>query len=177
MSYFPLEKLQHNQRDGLSALQSSYRVTYRMLKKAMEAPAGPGDKELIAGMISDVQYAIEWMQTGVCPGNRRGIERRAAYQREKLMDPSQMQTYIEQLSYGSPSPSITEEQRTRLEQALSGLSSRERECYELHYGMYYSFQEIASLLELKKGTVQYYLQSAHKKLRSCKLQDRKLLYP
>ncbi|MCR8636179.1 sigma-70 family RNA polymerase sigma factor [Paenibacillus radicis (ex Xue et al. 2023)] len=154
--------------EGLSDLQSSYRSTCRMLQKAQETTVVRGDRELINGMISDVQFAIDWMQTGKCPGNRRGIERRAAYQREKLMDPSQMQTYIEQQHHVAPSSVITEQQRHRLEHALSHLSSRERECYELHYGMCYSFQEIASLLVLKKGTVQYYLQTAQKKIHSVK---------
>ncbi|WP_216624460.1 sigma-70 family RNA polymerase sigma factor [Paenibacillus foliorum] len=161
MSHPPISQSYNN---DLTDLQSSYRTTYRMLQKVQETAVTRGDKELINGMISDVQYAIEWMRTGICPGNRRGIERRAAYQREKLMDPSQMQTYIEQQHRLTPASVITEHQRDQLEHALSQLSSRERECYELHYGMCYSFQEIASLLALKKGTVQYYLQTAQKKI-------------
>ncbi|TDF92169.1 sigma-70 family RNA polymerase sigma factor [Paenibacillus piri] len=157
---------------GLSELLLSYRLTYRMLHQAQTA-AAPGDKELISGMMSDVQYAIEWMKTGRCPANRRGIERRSACQREKLMDPQQMQTYLEQQSCPTRPNPLTGEQRVRLELALSLLSPRERECFELHHGMCYSLQEIASLLQLKKGTVQYYVQTAQSKLRPDKLQGLK----
>jgi RNA polymerase sigma factor (sigma-70 family) len=151
----------------LSGLHGSYRHTYRIVQQARET-AAPGDKHLMTGMLTDVQYAIDWMGTGICPGNRRGIERRAAYQREKLMDPIHMQTYIEQQTVESRPSSISEQQRARLDQALSRLSRRERECYELHYGMCYSLQDIASLLGLKKGSVQYYLQAAVKKLQLVK---------
>jgi RNA polymerase sigma factor (sigma-70 family) len=149
---------------GISELKKSYRSTYRMLIHAKERACGIEDKELITEMISDVSFAIEWMQTGKCPGNRRGIERRASYQREKLTDPFQMQIYVEQSIAETAHTLLTEEQKARIEHVLSALSTRERECYELHHGMRYSLSEIAALLGLKKGTIQSYLQTAHKKI-------------
>ncbi|MCQ6512965.1 hypothetical protein NPN18_24675, partial [Vibrio parahaemolyticus] len=63
--------------------------TRKLLKKASDE-----DKEVIRGMISDLEFAIEWMETGRRPGNRRGIERIAAYQREKPFDLLLMQKFF-----------------------------------------------------------------------------------
>jgi positive control factor len=62
--------------------------------KKMYRSATDEDKKVIAGMIFDLEFAIEWMETGRRPGNRRGIERRAAYQCEKIFVPLLMQKYF-----------------------------------------------------------------------------------
>ncbi|MEK3725309.1 sigma-70 family RNA polymerase sigma factor [Paenibacillus sp. FSL H8-0034] len=150
---------------GIDELKQAYRSTHHILLKAKEVAHPPEEQQLIAEMIADVNYAIEWMHTGKCPGNRRGIERRAAYQREKLVDPFQMQIYMQQHNPVMDEPAaVTESQRLQIEQVLAGLSIRERECYELHHGMSYSLSEIAELLGVKKGTVQGYVQTANKKV-------------
>lgn len=148
---------------NIAELKRSYRGTHRGLQKAKDK-ASPADKEAIEEMIADVNYAIEWMHTGKQPGNKRGIERRAAYQREKLMDPLRMQSFMQHHSSGSPA-NLSEDQRFQIESALSVLSGRERECFELHHGMCYSYAEIATFLCVKKGTVQGYVESARKKLK------------
>ncbi|NHN29453.1 sigma-70 family RNA polymerase sigma factor [Paenibacillus agricola] len=151
--------------NGIAELKMSYRSTRRILVSAKENSHPPEEQLLIAEMIADLTYAIEWMHTGRCPGNRRGIERRAAYQREKLVDPFQMQIYMQQHNepLGKPDK-VSEVQRIQLECVLSSLSVRERECYELHHGSGYSLSEIAELLGVKKGTVQGYIQTANKKV-------------
>ncbi|WP_141536513.1 hypothetical protein [Bacillus cereus] len=45
------------------------------------------EKKIFSGMISDLEFTLEWLRTGIRRGNRRGIERRAAYQRERACDP------------------------------------------------------------------------------------------
>lgn len=54
------------------------------------------------GMNSDVNFAIEWTHTGRRPGNKRGVERRAAYLRGKLMDPVRMQSFVSGNNAGRP---------------------------------------------------------------------------
>jgi RNA polymerase sigma factor (sigma-70 family) len=146
---------------SIADLEASYRATYRSLIHAKERAAAFEDKDLICDMMSDVQFTIEWMGTGAVPGHRRGIERRATYQRELLTDPCLLPLYAERHPHTSI---LTDAQRQRLDHALSVLSTRERECFELHYGTGYSYHDIAATLGLKKGTVQYYLQTAKKKL-------------
>ncbi|WP_429842380.1 sigma factor-like helix-turn-helix DNA-binding protein [Brevibacillus sp. FIR094] len=82
--------------------------------------------------------------TGRRPGNKRGIKRRAAYEREKLMDPVRMQAFVSRSTAGSPC-NLTQWQRFQLEDALSSLTERERECYVLTHGEGFSFDETARL--------------------------------
>ncbi|MEK4509733.1 MULTISPECIES: hypothetical protein [Paenibacillus] len=63
----------------------------RALKSAERAysRADADDKKVIGGregIISELEYVIEWLETGRRPGNKRWIECRAVYQREKLVD-------------------------------------------------------------------------------------------
>jgi DNA-binding CsgD family transcriptional regulator len=117
----------------------------------------------IEGMITDVNFAIQMMHTGRLPGSRRGVERRAAYQKNKLMDPVRMQAFTQQSTAGSPA-NITEDERTRIEMALCTLSGRERECYELAHGMGFKPKAIAVMLEIGEGSVKEYIERAHRKV-------------
>lgn len=121
------------------------------------------DRGIINEMVSDCEWTIEWLESGRRPGNKRGIERRAAYQREKLMDPVRMQAYITKSSAGSPA-NLTDWQRFQIEDALSRLSERERECYVLAHGECFSFSEIAGMLGVSKGSVEVYVSRAQKKI-------------
>lgn len=53
----------------------------------IEADITALDSEIktLGEMILDTEYRLEWLDTGRRPGNKRGIERRAAYQRESLL--------------------------------------------------------------------------------------------
>jgi RNA polymerase sigma factor (sigma-70 family) len=121
------------------------------------------DRRIINEMIADCEWTIEWLDSGRRPGNKRGIERRAAYQCEKLMDPVRMQAYLTQSSAGSPA-NLSDWQRFQIEDALSRLSDRERECYVLAHGECFSFSEIAGMLGVSKGSVEVYVTRAQKKI-------------
>ncbi len=140
----------------------NYRKTRNQLRKAYEA-ADADDRKIISGMISDCEYVMEWLETGRRPGNKRGIERRAVYQRLKLVDPIRMQSFRQPATGGSPS-NLSEYQRFQIEDALSRLSPRERECYTMAYGDCLSFSRIGELLNLKKSTVQSYVETAQYKI-------------
>ncbi|WP_084011936.1 sigma factor-like helix-turn-helix DNA-binding protein [Paenibacillus kribbensis] len=144
------------------ATPMNYRKSRNIAKRAYEN-ADESDKKVISGMVSDCEYVIEWLSTGRRPGNKRGIERRAAYQREKLMDPLRMQAYMQQNTAGSPS-NISEGQRFQIEEALRRLSDRERECYVMAHGECLSYGYIANLLGISKGSVENYVERAQKKI-------------
>jgi RNA polymerase sigma-70 factor (ECF subfamily) len=119
--------------------------------------------DLIKGMISDVNYAIEWLHTGRQPNAKRGIDRRSVYQRTVYMDPAKMQHYMRPTNSRSAS-TLTEDERDRLRDVLSILSERERECYELHYGYGFTYDEVAVMLKISKGSVEEYVKRAHAKV-------------
>lgn len=147
-------------------LKLSYRGTYRALQKARDKADQEKDQatsDSITEMITDVNFAIEWMHTGRRPGSKRGIERRAAYQKNKLMDPVRMQAFAQQNTAGSPS-NLTEWQRVQIKDALCRLSEREKECYVLAHGYCHSFDDIAKFLNISKSAVQKYVERAQKKI-------------
>lgn len=129
------------------------------------------DGPLIGGMISDLQYAIDWMKSGRRPGTRRGVERLAAYQRERPMDPLVMQSYVSS-AQGDPYKMIDEEpvhhltrdEKERLEDALSVLTKKEREVYLMSRGFCLSYAEIANYLCVSRSAVQDTVERAEKKI-------------
>lgn len=121
------------------------------------------ERQIIGEMIGDTEFVIEWLETGRRPGNKRGIERRAAYEREKLMDPVRMQAFVSRGTAGSPC-NLTEWQRFQLEDALAILTERERECYVLTHGEGFSFEETARLLQITKSSVQTLVTRAQAKI-------------
>ncbi|WP_152669189.1 sigma factor-like helix-turn-helix DNA-binding protein [Paenibacillus sp. DMB20] len=150
---------------GAASLQN-YKMSLRIAERAYRLAhkrADADDKKVISGMISDCEYIIEWLETGRRPGNKRGIERRAAYQREKLVDPLRMQAYVRNTKAGGPS-NLSDWERFQIEDALSRLSERERDCYTMAHGECFSFQEIADFLGISKGTVEEYIERAQRKI-------------
>ncbi|MED5052687.1 sigma-70 family RNA polymerase sigma factor [Anoxybacillus rupiensis] len=154
----------------MNNLIQQYKESLKVAKK-MYRSATVEDKKVIAGMISDLEFAIEWMETSRMPGNRRGIERRAAYQREKPFDPLLMQKY-----FRSSEPTyewddhnkesvITEWDKQRIEDALSVLTDREREVYLMSRGYCLTYSEIANYLCISSSSVQTMIERAEKKIK------------
>jgi len=142
--------------------QKSRKIADKAYDRAKES-ANEADKKVISGMVSDCEYVIEWLSTGRRPGNKPGIERRAAYQREKLMDPLMMQAYVQKGNAGSPS-NLSDWERFQIEDALTGLSERERECFVMSRGECFSYNEIALMLDIKKSSVKEYVERAQHKI-------------
>ncbi len=138
------------------------REAYRASEKVLDDQA-IARRQLLGEMIGDVEYVIEWLETGRRPGNKRGIERLAAYQREKPMDPIRMQAFVAKSTAGSPA-NLTEWQRQQIEDALCELSERERECYVLAHGECFSHAEIARMLKITKSSVDTHIKRAQQKI-------------
>ncbi|WP_182299189.1 sigma factor-like helix-turn-helix DNA-binding protein [Cohnella cholangitidis] len=133
------------------------------LEEMNEILALDKDRRLVMEMIASCSYVIEWLQTGRRPGNQRGIERRAGYQREVLTDPAKLPS-VPSAEVTDASREVSEVSRFRLEAALRGLTERERSCYMLAHGECYSFAEIAALLNISKSSVGTYMTRAQRKV-------------
>ncbi|MDY8165811.1 sigma-70 family RNA polymerase sigma factor [Bacillus thuringiensis] len=142
-------------------------------KNLEESKVGATEKDIsiINEMISDINYALEWMRTAKQPGLRRPIERRAAYQKEKTVDTLLMQRYFrstETLYEWDDKPienSISHWDRIKLEDALSTLTEREKEIYMMSKGNCFSMEKIAKILKVTKSTVQTTLKRADEKIK------------
>ncbi|MCM3079621.1 sigma-70 family RNA polymerase sigma factor [Brevibacillus invocatus] len=147
-------------------LLQGYIETRRMLKRMRSNCQGEQlatDRQLLGAMLRESEWIIEWLNTGRMPGNRRGIERRAAYEREKPIDPNRLQSFVSCSSAGSP-VNLTEWERYRLDDAMSELSEREKECYVLTHGECFSFEQTAELLGISKSSVQTHVNRARSKI-------------
>ncbi|WP_342409842.1 sigma factor-like helix-turn-helix DNA-binding protein [Paenibacillus sp. FSL R10-2778] len=140
----------------------NYQLSLKGAERAYRK-ADADDKKVISGMKSDCEFVIEWLNTGRRPGNKRGIERRAGYEREILLDPIRMQAFASNSKAGSPA-NLTDDPRFQIQYALDQLSERERECYTLAHGECISHSEIARMLGLADGTVSEYVQRAQRKV-------------
>ncbi|MBY0024533.1 RNA polymerase subunit sigma-24 [Paenibacillus polymyxa] len=145
---------------GATAL--SYRkarnIAARLYKKA-----DADDKKVISGMVSDCEFVEEWLVTGRRPGNKRGVERLAAYQREKLIDPLRMQAYVSNSKAGSPS-NLTDSDYFVIEEALRVLTDLEKDCFLLSYGHCMPHSYIADVLGLSRGNISTLLKRAKEKI-------------
>lgn len=119
-------------------LIKQYNTTLRQLREAQK-DAKEEDIKILTDMISDISYSLEWMKKARRPGNRRGIERLAAYQRERTCDPLLMQRYFRSMDDNlyewdnrQQEHAIGEWDKIRLEDALSLLTEREKEVYRMY---------------------------------------------
>lgn len=112
-------------------------------------------------MISDLEFTIEWLESGRLPGAKRGYDRRDSYQRMILKDPRIIDTFSNDLDSVAE---VSAADLERNEDALSALTKREKEVFILNKVQLYSYHEIAELLNVKKCTVQTNMKHAELKV-------------
>lgn len=162
----------------ISEMLSEYKIALKDAERRYEVASDHkqdnetrSDKEIIKDMITDLEYAIEWMESGRRPGNKRGIERRAAYQRERAFDPLLMQKYFrstDDIEYewdnSNKEDLISEWDQERIEDALSVLTKREKEIYLMSRGYSIRYKDIAKYLDISISTVKTNIQRAEMKI-------------
>jgi RNA polymerase sigma factor (sigma-70 family) len=125
------------------------------------------DRAHINSMISDLQYIIDWLSSGRRPGSRRGIERRSVQQRSEVWEPSWFDTYVSPAGW-AVERELSSNERFQIEDALSTLSKRERQCYTLHHAMGFSYRQIAMELLISRSSVQTNIERAERKIQENK---------
>lgn len=130
------------------------------------------EKSLYSSCKSDLNYAIYWMEHGHSPGITRGIERRAAYEREYSFDPLMMQRYFRSHQPEFPWETTATEslvdadEKEVIEFALQNLTEKEREIYLLFTGKCMTQYKIADMLYVTRNTVKTTLARAKRKIKS-----------
>ncbi|MCY8399554.1 sigma-70 family RNA polymerase sigma factor [Bacillus haynesii] len=121
------------------------------------------DKKLIRNMMTDLEYVIDWLENGREPGIRRAIDRRDAYKRMLLKDPQIIDTFSAQIAF-EPAQEVSAYDKARIKTALSALTAREKEIFILHKVEQFSYERIATMLGIKKSTVQTNVKRAQLKI-------------
>ncbi|SFT03594.1 sigma-70 family RNA polymerase sigma factor [Marininema halotolerans] len=150
------------------------------LKKIREAKKGypakherDGQQDIDFGLLSsmerDLQFILKWLTTGRQPGTYQGVERLADYQKEVPANPQ----WFNQGKLGHPlklpaSKELEEPVRFRIDEALSLLTVREREVYELSRGEGFTSVEIGEMLAISEGAVRKMIQRGEEKIRGTK---------
>lgn len=117
------------------------------------------DKKVIASMIRDLEYVIEWLETGRNPDSRRGIDKEGVYSTNpQILD----KIKIEQLEMEERE--LTREEKEMIEDALCELTQRERDVFIMIRAEGLTYEHVAELLGVKKSTVQTHLERAEKKI-------------
>ncbi|MGM0806505.1 MAG: sigma-70 family RNA polymerase sigma factor [Bacillota bacterium] len=147
-------------------IKEEYNLSKKVLEEYREKLDldNPKDKEddiIVGEMVSDMKYALEWLNRGRRPGNRRGADKRSVYQRRALLD----MDLFPSIDLRPNQVYLNNEQKSTLIETLITFSDRERQCYLLHMAQGWSLQEIAEELNLKKRTVQQYVDRAKEKVR------------
>jgi len=112
-------------------------------------PDEADESRTVAGMLSDMRYALDWMRRGRRPGSRKGAERRDIYRRRELL--------------ASAEP-LTEDERQRLIDCMAVMTERELTCWLLHMAHGLTYAEIGDRLKLSRRTVQQYVERAKQKV-------------
>ncbi|MDE3837920.1 RNA polymerase subunit sigma-70 [Bacillus methanolicus] len=128
-------------------------------------PAIKEDIKIINSMASDMDFVIEWLETGRQPGLRRGVDKRKIYQIKYLENMDLIPDISEQLEPRNKQLYLSESQKRILLNIFSSFSLRERQCYILYAAQGLSMAEIAEELGIKKRTVQQYIERARKKIK------------
>lgn len=144
----------------ISEYEQGRKELYSMKAQLGESELDQMDKSKINSMIGDMSYSIEWMKLGRRPGNLRGIDQRAIYQRTSFMD---MDLFASENN--DESDEISERTKKMLVDLLIGMSRRERQCYLLHMAQGWSMQEIAEDLGISKPSVQKFIDRAKVKIK------------
>lgn len=114
-----------------------------------------GDIKILNAAIRDVTFTIEWIATGGNPERRRGIERRAVYEKEILTDSLANSKFQTQDNYNFENEETnlhSEYKMDLVSDVTRTFTARQKEIFEL-YARNYTETEIAQLL----GTSQQYI--------------------
>lgn len=148
------------------ATADNYRRSRKMTRALHAKSADKAERRVLAEMVAECDYVIDWLETGRRPGSVRGVERAV---RVQTWDPAILDGYSSPNSRwvverDKSSRDLTEDERFRIEEAMRDLSERERQCYMLHVVDGMTFEEISRELHVGRSSVQTYIERAREKI-------------
>lgn len=135
------------------------RVMYRNYNRDKLTLQEESDKKIISSMIRDLEFTIQWLETGRNPNSRRGIDKREVY----TVNPQ----ILDRIKIDKPEVEERElsiEEKEMIEDALCQLTKRERDAFIMVKAEGLSYDHAAELMGVKKGTLQSYVERAEKKI-------------
>ena len=129
-----------------------------------EDPQDKLDLTQYNSMIDEMDFVLQWLETGRDPNNYRGADKKGIYQSQSFLSMDFIPDITEQIEEGPKHLYMSAEEKIIMADIFASLSFRERHCYILDEGRQVSMGNIAIGLGVSKGTVQGYLKRAKKKI-------------
>lgn len=128
------------------------------------------DRSHINSMIDSMTFSIDWMETGRQPGLYRGADKRDAYRVKQYDEMDVIPDIKEELRKEREPLYMSQSQKHVFMDVIRNLSNRERQCFIMHIAEQLSMSEIADKLNIKKRTVQQYVERAREKVEKINVQ-------
>lgn len=132
------------------------------------------DLTILNAMISSLKFSIDWMATGRMPGSMRGIDNRAAYDREIPFELNVMQRFPDETTvnlYERTEEELEDEQQSHMQKEeiaksiLSTLNKRERDVLQLISNKY-TQQECAEMLGVSQQSISKTIANYERKIKN-----------
>lgn len=140
-----------------------YKETRRHCRKMAGKVAGAEDRTQWNAMGNHAEYVIRWLEKGREPGAMRGVERRAAYQREIPVDPH-LFPFDKYMDCWVDGGGVVEKDFSMIIAARDLLTEKQWEAFEMYYAGMYSYGEIGDALGISKESAYYRVKGAKAKL-------------
>ena len=159
------DEIENEYRDGLKQLN----ILHESLKSELNCTSCKeikirldNEMKVIRSMISDMQYAIDWLVHAVEPGNRREISRRSRYQRTQYW--SDMDLLSFNIIRDDCIDQISDEDKKVLDEFLGLLTDREHDALISVIGKNNTYEETAEYMGISRSSVQVLVNRAMEKL-------------
>ena len=140
-----------------------YQRTLKHTRALQRKQTVPEQETVVNGMISDLQYAIEWMKCGEDPERYLDVKAdQSYYHRRVLLDMDKFPCLDIEPTHSRP---LADKKKIIIQHVLSELTERQLTCYLLNAAHMRSYQEIAEELGIKKSTVQDHIELAREKIK------------
>lgn len=145
------------------ATWTNYKRSQSVVSKLLRQTANKMERSRLTSMISECEFIAEWMESGRMPGDYHGVSNRNS----RPWETDWINEYYSPNAFSidrSENEGLSDEQRERIQKALTGLSRREKQCYMLHVVDGMSLGDIGMELQLSKASVQTNIGRAKKKI-------------
>ncbi|WP_404335830.1 sigma-70 family RNA polymerase sigma factor [Planococcus rifietoensis] len=131
-----------------------------------EDPQDKLDLTQYNSMIDEMDFVLQWLETGRDPNNYRGADKKGIYQSQSFQSMDFIPDITEQIEEGPKHLYMSAEEKIIMADIFASLSFRERQCYILHEAAGLSMGKIADEVGLKRRTVQQYIERAREKIKT-----------
>ena len=161
----------NNMNELLLEYKETLKNTKALLNRLKEKGACEDDLKNVRSWIGNLEYAIKWIRTGRQPGATRGIERRAAYDREVPVEPYWIQlnkdsnVEVFEIEVSEEEIEKYEMKQDLIKEIMKVLDKREKEVFEMSSNKLSQYK-IADMLGISRDEVKVIISRCKRKIKN-----------